>query len=111
MFCFFFKQKTAYELLISDWSFRRVLFRSMTATLHIGRRTTPHHPLTAFTGWLTGRLRRRPRPAAEAPAAEGVEALDIEALRLSLPLDDPDRSEDGRAGKGCVSTCTSRSTS
>src|SRR3546814_1531529 len=25
---FFFKQKTAYEMRISDWSFRRVLFRS-----------------------------------------------------------------------------------
>src|SRR3546814_7893453 len=30
IFCcfFFFKQKTAYELRISDWEFRRVLFRS-----------------------------------------------------------------------------------
>src|SRR3546814_5711775 len=27
-FVFFFKQKTAYEMRISDWSFRRVLFRS-----------------------------------------------------------------------------------
>src|SRR3546814_6307620 len=27
-FFFFFKQKTAYEMRISDWSFRRVLFRS-----------------------------------------------------------------------------------
>src|SRR3546814_6585504 len=30
MFFFFFKQKTAYEMRISDWSFRRVLFRSAT---------------------------------------------------------------------------------
>ncbi|MFD1656942.1 hypothetical protein ACFSL4_01505 [Streptomyces caeni] len=60
----------------------------MTATLHIARRTTPHHnPLAAFTGWLTGRLRRRPLPA----ATPDVTALDLEALRLSLPLDDPDR--------------------
>src|SRR3546814_2876078 len=28
MFFFFFKQKTAYEMRISDWEFRRVLFRS-----------------------------------------------------------------------------------
>lgn len=59
----------------------------MTATLHISRRTTPHHtPLAALTGWLTGRLRRR--PAASLP---DVAALDIEVLRLSLPLTDPDR--------------------
>src|SRR3546814_10717925 len=30
---FFFKQKTAYEMRISDWSFRRVLFRSLLALL------------------------------------------------------------------------------
>src|SRR3546814_5884973 len=30
---FFFKQKTAYELRISDWSFRRVLFRSALVKL------------------------------------------------------------------------------
>jgi len=58
----------------------------MTATMPISRRTTPHNtPLAAFTGWLTGRLRRR------TPAVPDVAALDIEALRLSLPLDDPDR--------------------
>src|SRR3546814_16070793 len=28
-FFFFFKQKTAYEMRISDWEFRRVLFRSV----------------------------------------------------------------------------------
>src|SRR3546814_10815678 len=31
-FVFFFKQKTAYEMRISDWEFRRVLFRSKEAT-------------------------------------------------------------------------------
>src|SRR3546814_20749071 len=29
LFFFFFKQKTAYDMRISDWSFRRVLFRSV----------------------------------------------------------------------------------
>src|SRR3546814_4182901 len=33
---FFFKQKTAYEMRISDWSFRRVLFRSVVADRHGG---------------------------------------------------------------------------
>src|SRR3546814_9204775 len=30
MLIFFFKQKTAYEMRISDWEFRRVLFRSFS---------------------------------------------------------------------------------
>src|SRR3546814_473115 len=34
-FFFFFKQKTAYEMRISDWEFRRVLFRSLVATNRI----------------------------------------------------------------------------
>src|SRR3546814_4531865 len=34
LFFFFFKQKTAYEMRISDWSFRRVLFRSSVA-IHV----------------------------------------------------------------------------
>jgi len=55
----------------------------MTATQHIA---VPHHPLATLTAWLTGRLRRRPRPT-----VLDVTALDIEALRLALPLDDPDR--------------------
>src|SRR3546814_7565457 len=32
---FFFKQKTAYELRISDWEFRRVLFRSHARVVEI----------------------------------------------------------------------------
>src|SRR3546814_9277504 len=35
-FCFcFFKQKTAYEMRISDWRFRRVLFRSIRGDDHL----------------------------------------------------------------------------
>lgn len=56
----------------------------MTATVHIARRTTPHNLLATLTSWATGRLRRR-------PSAPDTVALDIEALRLALPLDDPDR--------------------
>lgn len=62
---------------------------AMTATAHIA---APHHnPLAALAGWLSSHLHRRPRPAAAVPVAEFVQALDVEALRLSLPLDDPDR--------------------
>ena len=40
-----------------------------------------HHPIAALTAWLRG-LRRR---------SYGSPAVDVEALRLSLPLNDPDR--------------------
>ncbi|NUR04354.1 MAG: hypothetical protein HOY79_49975 [Streptomyces sp.] len=40
-----------------------------------------HHPFAAFTAWLRG-FRRR---------SYGVPPADVEALRLSLPLNDPDR--------------------
>lgn len=66
----------------------------MTATLHIGRRTTPHHPLAAFTTWLTRLLPgsgKKTTGITPDTMAAFVEAMDIEALRLSLPLDDPDR--------------------
>ncbi|MFC5635896.1 hypothetical protein [Streptomyces bullii] len=56
----------------------------MTATLHIARRTTPHRPLATLTGWLTGRLRRRPTPAPGAPAV-----VDFEALRRRYPVEHP----------------------
>lgn len=57
------------------------------ATVHVA--VPLHHPLAAFTGWLREHFHHR--AAAEAPVAAFVQALDIEALRLSLPLDDPDR--------------------
>src|SRR3546814_5169725 len=41
---FFFKQKTAYEMRISDWKFRRVLFRSQFGVNHLGT--------FAFTGLI-----------------------------------------------------------
>src|SRR3546814_7841341 len=43
-FFFFFKQKTAYEMRISDWSSRRVLFRSVDGAVRTAlRRHWRHH--------------------------------------------------------------------
>src|SRR3546814_3389669 len=68
---FFFKQKTAYEMRISDWS-----SDVCSSDLRDG----------AF---------RDPRPAiARQPGEEGAPA--------------PQRSEERRVGKECVSTCRSR---
>lgn len=55
---------------------------AMTATMHISRRTTPHHPITALRArWDTFRLRHSRR------------ALDayFEQARLARPVTDPHR--------------------
>src|SRR3546814_5556688 len=80
LFFFFFKQKTAYEMRISDWSSDRVLFRSKENRLH-------------------GCLVRRIRP----PHARLLDCC-AEAVPCALER----RSEERRVGKECVSTCRSR---
>src|SRR3546814_5050955 len=92
---FFFKQKTAYEMRISDWSsdvcssdlpFRRTIgsgrngARSVGTTDDLGREMVDRHdgPYTAFLS-----ARRQWRISAH-------------------------RSEERRVGKECVSTCRSR---
>src|SRR3546814_3307437 len=44
MLFFFFKQKTAYEMRISDWSSRRVLFRSRPVLGELQRETPDLEP-------------------------------------------------------------------
>ncbi|MGW0583527.1 hypothetical protein ACWD25_48215 [Streptomyces sp. NPDC002920] len=54
----------------------------MTATVHIGRRTTPHHPSTSLREHWTGFVLRHSRRA---------QAAYFEQLHDALPLSDPDR--------------------
>src|SRR3546814_6107520 len=79
LFFFFFKQKTAYEMRISDWS-SDVCSSDLDGRRHRGsaRRAGPDRGLPA--------RKRHPR-------------------RLGA---EPDRSEERRVGKECVSTCRSR---
>ncbi|MER5909538.1 hypothetical protein ABT124_03280 [Streptomyces sp. NPDC001982] len=54
----------------------------MTATLHIARRTTPHHPRTTLRArWQAFQLRHSCR----------AQAAYFTQLHDALPLDDPDR--------------------
>src|SRR3546814_16776052 len=85
MYFFFFKQKTAYEMRISDLEFRRVLFRSL-ALVQQHRITHMHVVPTMFV-----RLLKLP--------AEVRAGYDLSSLR---------RSEERRVGHECVSTCRSR---
>src|SRR3546814_3755348 len=90
---FFFKQKTAYELRISDWS-------SDVCSSDLARRALR-------TGRVVPRGARRrvgPRRACVRRAA----VLAAEPGRLVECVPGGPRSEERRVGKECVSTCRSR---
>src|SRR3546814_5018167 len=81
-FFFFFKQKTAYDVRISDWS-----SDVCSSDLADGNRRAAHHD----------------------PAACGNVHLQPARPSHCLALADQDgRSEERRVGKECVSTCRSR---
>src|SRR3546814_10969581 len=88
---FFFKQKTAYEMRISDWRFRRVLFRSQ---LRFRTRNGCQH---AGADAPDQRSHGRDRCAARKARAA-----------LYWGVAGASRSEERRVGKECVSTCRSR---
>src|SRR3546814_10870918 len=112
--CFLFKQKTAYEMRISDWS-SDVCSSDLAVDAGGDETAVLRAPVVAQTGdrrehvgAVIGRavvdhdhLVRRPcRPRSErAQAPKGV---------LELAVDRNDRSEERRVGKECVSTCRSR---
>src|SRR3546814_1383840 len=90
LFCFFFKQKTAYEMRISDWS--SDVCSSDLAVLH-------ELLWSRQEGWdlmVASRLHFLDERGAEEPPG----------LTNRSPL--LARSEERRVGKECVSTCRSR---
>src|SRR3546814_4863869 len=94
MSVFFFKQKTAYEMRISDWSSDVCSsdLHHQGAAIHFGLDT-------AFRTGLA-------QPAHRFPAAFGEQVGEL--LAGVVPVMKPDRSEERRVGKECVSTCRSR---
>src|SRR3546814_6600850 len=100
-FCFFFKQKTAYEMRISDWSSDVCSSDLVTNTLRALRES----PAT------------RKAKAKFVLATDGVDfqAEDLTSDEPPVVCNYPDfpdhfgfRSEERRVGKECVSTCRSR---
>src|SRR3546814_6669799 len=91
-FFFFFKQKTAYEMRISDWS-SDVCSSDLGAT----KRRRGYSPRTAG-GEQACRQPVRPVPASSCRWA----------LRDAENRPPAGRSEERRVGKECVSTCRSR---
>src|SRR3546814_5518162 len=91
-FCFFFfKQKTAYEMRISDWS-SDVCSSDLTRRVRGAGRTLELEKGGSEPRTLTDRAKREGR---------AIRYLYGRQAR-------PERSEERRVGKECVSTCRSR---
>src|SRR3546814_3193893 len=99
MFFFFFKQKTAYEMRISDWS-----SDVCSSDLRLLAGPGP-------TAWPDQRARDAHHPDQdEGGAGEMTVDTAPESRRDSMlaKIDELHRSEERRVGKECVSTCRSR---
>src|SRR3546814_4844777 len=112
---FFFKQKAAYEMRISDWSsdvcssdLRSLLrFQRIVRTLARHDALAPLEEIAVAPGlvWLARRFSRRAavgRPGEK--LARALTEMGPSFIKLGQML----RSEERRVGKECVRTCRSR---
>src|SRR3546814_11800048 len=95
MFIFFFKQKTAYEMRISDWT-SDVCSSDLTTVVRgpIAWCKSPEAP-------------RSRRMSSAIPWVSNRRFGPLENNPQKVPIIEP-RSEERRVGKECVSTCRSR---
>src|SRR3546814_14845859 len=115
-FFFFFKQKTAYEMRISDWS-------SDVCSSDLAGSASFHHPdRVRLEAWSAapGQMRRRDGRAIRRPAPGDRRRSDRHpggnSARATLPVSGPGnralaaylRSDERRVGTECVSTCRYR---
>src|SRR3546814_17739059 len=113
---FFFKQKTAYEMRISDWSSDVCSSDLPTTCVAMTESLSPRimpfvlsfslHVAIGALLWITPPVRDGGRVSHR---GDTQEAIVVELI----PLDDSkaglsERSEERRVGKECVSTCRSR---
>src|SRR3546814_9926273 len=100
---FFFKQKTAYEMRISDWS-------SDVCSSELGARVGggDFHP--GFGGEFLDRVHERQSALVGHPADRVAMRRAAETMVEALFVVDREagRSEERRVGKECVSPCRSR---
>src|SRR3546814_4168988 len=97
LFFFFFKQKTAYEMRISDWS-SDVCSSDLLLT-------SSTHPV------ISGRALMRSQPGSRLGAMPCLIAFSTRHNRLSAGMfrvRQTGRSEERRVGQECVITCRSR---
>src|SRR3546814_6605002 len=99
---FFFKQKTAYEMRISDWS-------SDVCSSDLAARAAAGFMAGARGEAVGNTVGYRIRFENKVSAATRIEVV-TEGILTRMIQDDPmlDRSEERRVGKECVSTCRYR---
>src|SRR3546814_7425525 len=93
--CFFFKQKTAYEMRISDWS-------SDVCSSDLGRGNLPRKSGAIFERRCAVNSAHRFDRSGDGRI---IGAYCFKYIRLACFMG---RSEERRVGKECVSTCSSR---
>src|SRR3546814_1453143 len=106
MCCFFFKQKTAYEMRISDWS-SDVCSSDLGSGRAAGgaRRRTQHGRGVEYGAAARPIVQKKPcaRRGRTDPTWRRGESCGERPSRSSIL-----RSEERRVGKGCVGTCRYR---
>src|SRR3546814_1157396 len=98
VYVFFFKQKTAYEMRISDWSSDVCSSDLPVLGFRLQHGTDPSRGGRALS------LLRRSVVASAGRRRDGI----LERLRRHQRPSVEERSEERRVGKECVSTCRSR---
>src|SRR3546814_6291517 len=99
MFFFFFKQKTAYEMRISDWS-SDVCSSDLATGSQIGSNSVSQAMMLLTSHSQTCAV------VTGTPAA--AKSLAIEVALATMMTARMTRSEERRVGKECVSTCRFR---
>src|SRR3546814_1046736 len=96
---FFFKQKTAYEMRISDWS-----SDVCSSDLEVGPPPQSDPPLVPESA------KAPPSPAQPSEPQAWSRDLDLDSAPVGADREQmvEGRSEERRVGKECVSTCRSR---
>src|SRR3546814_20208572 len=114
VFVFFFKQKTAYEMRISDWSsdvcssdlplcVAPISFIASNSTPTYSRPGTP----SPMSGWRS-RTAAMPSPVSGSSHCDTSTRRYVEGLSSSERVNSSHRSEERRVGKACVSTVSTR---
>src|SRR3546814_3651331 len=100
---FFFKQKTAYEMRMSDWS-SDVCSSDLVADHRVDHPDQAHRLTVLGREDLHAGLRQPGDLLGHDDAATAAVHLDVPGAALAEEF----RSEERRVGKECVSTCRSR---
>src|SRR3546814_7885010 len=106
--CFFcFKQKTAYEMRISDWS-SDVCSSDLELQRHVMRCLARNRSETSYAAGGVVLNRDWPRQSDDLDIFLDTDEEIVEAARRDVATLLGARSEERRVGKECVNTCRSR---